>query len=157
MGEDLPSEQPPQRKASVRHDDEEFSSNEFIRYAQSARTRKQMAAAAIDSSLVSELSMSLCTQPSPEAHGVQTPEPVTLNIYNLGGSSCSRSLNALLKPFGTGAFHCGVQVYDREWSFSDTSTGEGDGVFPVVPGSVKVMLTANLFTWAKFTCHRGTS
>jgi len=49
-----------------------------------------------------------------------SPEPVILNIYNVGTSSGSRVLNALLQPLGTGLFHCGVEVYGREWSYADS-------------------------------------
>mmetsp|Transcript_120633 Transcript_120633/g.341750 ORF Transcript_120633/g.341750 Transcript_120633/m.341750 type:complete len:214 (+) Transcript_120633:116-757(+) len=48
-------------------------------------------------------------------------EPVILNIYNLGTSGRGEVLNQILKPLGMGAFHCGVQLYNLEWSFSDTS------------------------------------
>merc|ERR1712224_173767 len=42
-------------------------------------------------------------------------------------------LNALLKPLGTGAFHCGVEVYGIEWSYSDTTSGQGEGIFTSKP------------------------
>mmetsp|Transcript_10414 Transcript_10414/g.21049 ORF Transcript_10414/g.21049 Transcript_10414/m.21049 type:complete len:206 (-) Transcript_10414:115-732(-) len=41
-----------------------------------------------------------------------------LNIYDLGMSSGTRLVNALLGPLGTGVFHCGVEVYGREWSYA---------------------------------------
>lgn len=40
---------------------------------------------------------------------------VTLHVYDLGAI---RSLNKVLRPAGTGAFHCGVEVYGREWSYA---------------------------------------
>jgi len=49
------------------------------------------------------------------------PVKVTLHVYDAGDSRVVRGLNAFLKHFGTGAFHCGVEVYDLEWSFADTS------------------------------------
>jgi len=45
------------------------------------------------------------------------PVPVTLHIYNLGGKT--QAVNSILRKLGTGAFHCGVEVYGVEWSFSD--------------------------------------
>lgn len=58
---------------------------------------------------------------------------VTLHVYNIGTASIGRVLNRILKPLGTGAFHCGVEIYGCEWSYSDTTTGTGDGVFPSRP------------------------
>jgi len=54
---------------------------------------------------------------------------VTLNIYDIGTSSVGQALNSVLRHFGTGAFHCGVEVHGCEWSFSDTEDGCGMGVF----------------------------
>lgn len=51
-------------------------------------------------------------------HGsVRQQIPVILNIYDLGKSDETQALNRFLKCLGTGAFHCGVEVYGREWSF----------------------------------------
>jgi len=54
---------------------------------------------------------------------------VVLNIYDIGTSSVGQALNSVLRHFGTGAFHCGVDIYGCEWSFSDTEDGNGMGVF----------------------------
>jgi len=59
--------------------------------------------------------------------------PVTLHIYNVGRTRLGRFLNGLLKPLGTGIFHCGVEVYGYEWSYSNTRSGTGDGVFCCMP------------------------
>jgi len=48
------------------------------------------------------------------------PEPVTLHIYDIG-TSAGPMVNNFLKPLGTGAFHCGVEVHGWEWSYSDVS------------------------------------
>jgi len=45
---------------------------------------------------------------------------VTLNIYNLGTSSEMVAMNQVLRVLGTGAFHCGVEVDGKEWSFEST-------------------------------------
>eukprot|EP00420_Gonyaulax_spinifera_P020973 CAMPEP_0197917466 /NCGR_PEP_ID=MMETSP1439-20131203/83880_1 /TAXON_ID=66791 /ORGANISM="Gonyaulax spinifera, Strain CCMP409" /LENGTH=215 /DNA_ID=CAMNT_0043539543 /DNA_START=1 /DNA_END=645 /DNA_ORIENTATION=- len=42
-------------------------------------------------------------------------------------------LNGLLRQLGTGVFHCGVEVFGDEWSYSDTMSGAGDGIFCSVP------------------------
>eukprot|EP00435_Cladocopium_sp_Y103_P027015 s478_g6.t1 len=38
-------------------------------------------------------------------------------VYDLDGSAEIFVLNQLLRPLGTGIFHCGVQVLGQEWSF----------------------------------------
>lgn len=62
-------------------------------------------------------------------------ELVTLNIYDLGESSQVKTLNRFLQRFGTGAFHCGVEVFGREWSYSDMGDGPNawTGVFGCLP------------------------
>mmetsp|Transcript_9426 Transcript_9426/g.25054 ORF Transcript_9426/g.25054 Transcript_9426/m.25054 type:complete len:231 (+) Transcript_9426:63-755(+) len=51
-------------------------------------------------------------------------ERVLLRVYDLGQSSITRGYNSVAK--NCGAFHTGVQIYGREWSFGmtmDNSTG----------------------------------
>lgn len=43
-------------------------------------------------------------------------EAVWLHIYDVAGNT-ARALNNLIRPVGTGAFHAGVEVFRREWSF----------------------------------------
>jgi len=55
---------------------------------------------------------------------------VTLHIYDVGrledlGPSGVQALNRCLRPLGTGAFHCGVEVFGQEWSFRSDSRGTG--------------------------------
>jgi len=59
----------------------------------------------------------------------QAPVQVMLHVYDIGTGGGGRAINQLLRPLGTGIFHCGVEVYGQEWSYSDTTTGAGDGVF----------------------------
>jgi len=59
------------------------------------------------------------------------PVPVTLHVYDLGVGREMQVMNTVLSRFGTGAFHCGVEVYGREWSFQYSS--KGTGVFQVAP------------------------
>jgi len=53
--------------------------------------------------------------------------PVILHIYNLGRTATLQATNGVLRALGSGVFHCGVEVYQREWSYEDT------GVFCVEP------------------------
>jgi len=57
---------------------------------------------------------------------------VTLRVYNLGKSSEVRHINRILRALGTGAFHCGVEVYGREWSYRGNSSS-ATGVFSCRP------------------------
>jgi len=54
------------------------------------------------------------------------PVPVTLHIYNVGTLTQTAMVNKLLRKLGTGAFHCGVEVYGTEWSYSDITVAPGD-------------------------------
>lgn len=54
--------------------------------------------------------------------------PVTLHIYDLGRSSTVQVVNGVLRALGAGgAFHCGVEVHRREWSY------EASGIFCCKP------------------------
>mmetsp|Transcript_119645 Transcript_119645/g.333929 ORF Transcript_119645/g.333929 Transcript_119645/m.333929 type:complete len:241 (-) Transcript_119645:110-832(-) len=61
------------------------------------------------------------------------PAHVTLHIYNVGTSGGAKRLNGLLRKLGTGVFHCGVEVFGGEWSYSDTMSGAGDAIFCSLP------------------------
>eukprot|EP00930_Biecheleria_cincta_P053423 TRINITY_DN38925_c0_g1_i1.p1 TRINITY_DN38925_c0_g1~~TRINITY_DN38925_c0_g1_i1.p1 ORF type:complete len:272 (-),score=59.21 TRINITY_DN38925_c0_g1_i1:115-897(-) len=56
---------------------------------------------------------------------------VTLHIYDVTGSAAVREMNKLLLAVGTGAFHGGVEVYGKEWSYGYAD--EGSGVFCCTP------------------------
>lgn len=43
--------------------------------------------------------------------------PVRVNVYDLGLLSGSLNINQVLRPLGTGAFHCGIEVYWFEVSY----------------------------------------
>jgi len=58
---------------------------------------------------------------------------VFLNIYDIGTSPHVQLVNTCLHGLGTGLFHCGVEVYELEWSYAATRTGAGTGVFFTVP------------------------
>lgn len=59
-------------------------------------------------------------------------EPVHLNVYDLGTSWRGKALNHLLRPLGLGAFHCGVEIFGVEWSFSVDPKDVG-GIFQCEP------------------------
>jgi len=46
-------------------------------------------------------------------------------------------LNRVLKNMGSGVYHCGVEVFGKEWSFADTESGQGNGVFECPPRKCK--------------------
>uniref|UniRef100_A0A7S0F9U2 PPPDE domain-containing protein n=1 Tax=Pyrodinium bahamense TaxID=73915 RepID=A0A7S0F9U2_9DINO len=56
----------------------------------------------------------------PRSDALAYPTPVTLHVYNCGKSSELMAANAVLRVLGTGAFHCGVEVHDREWGYEST-------------------------------------
>jgi len=72
-------------------------------------------------SLVSQLPAKpadLASYDSPSASWAR-PLSVKLHVYDVGMSSSLGLLNKLLRPIGSGAFHCGVEVLGAEWSFTD--------------------------------------
>jgi len=50
-----------------------------------------------------------------------TSSKVTLHVYDF----LEQGLNGMLRQVGTGGFHCGVEVYGKEWSFRRTLLGTG--------------------------------
>mmetsp|Transcript_102203 Transcript_102203/g.256246 ORF Transcript_102203/g.256246 Transcript_102203/m.256246 type:complete len:174 (-) Transcript_102203:184-705(-) len=57
---------------------------------------------------------------SPKWTPVAERIPVTLNVYDVEVSCEIFVLNRALRPLGSGAFHVGVEVIGREWSFQGT-------------------------------------
>mmetsp|Transcript_85309 Transcript_85309/g.275318 ORF Transcript_85309/g.275318 Transcript_85309/m.275318 type:complete len:208 (-) Transcript_85309:79-702(-) len=81
-----------------------------------------------------------CTREQGLEGGARTAEelvPVTLHVYDIGSGGGGSALNRLLKPLGLGAFHCGVEVHQWEWSYSDISDVRPSttGVFSGLPRS----------------------
>jgi len=68
----------------------------------------------------------------PRAYLPNSDNQVYLHVYDLGTSGEGQALNSVLKALGTGAFHCGVEVYGKEWSFRGRICG-GTGVFSSRP------------------------
>eukprot|EP01102_Stenamoeba_stenopodia_P017627 TRINITY_DN6355_c0_g1_i1.p1 TRINITY_DN6355_c0_g1~~TRINITY_DN6355_c0_g1_i1.p1 ORF type:complete len:351 (-),score=81.50 TRINITY_DN6355_c0_g1_i1:67-1119(-) len=57
---------------------------------------------------------------------------VTAHIYDVGTRSSVRKFNLITESlFHSGAYHAGIEVYGREWSFQKTDTGTG--LFPCEP------------------------
>merc|ERR1712060_195679 len=77
-----------------------------------------------------------CSRSSSDAREtVSITAPVTLHVYDVGLNTGS-VVNRFLKPLGTGAFHCGVEVHGWEWSYSDIADPRyqaGTGIFPCRP------------------------
>lgn len=65
--------------------------------------------------------------------------PVCLSVYDLGTSIAVSGVNDALRLLGTGLFHIGVDVYNKEWSYAVEVTEHGTiasgvtGVFWCVP------------------------
>jgi len=57
--------------------------------------------------------------------------PVTLHIYEVADRGL-QLVNVLVRPTGTGAFHTGVEVHGKEWSFGSKSD-RGTGIFSCRP------------------------
>lgn len=61
---------------------------------------------------------------------------VMLNVYDLNACYCAPGVNTMLKPMGYGLFHCGVEVYGLESSFSfipDAQDPNHTGIFLCEP------------------------
>jgi len=88
--------------------------------------------------------------------------PVFLHLYDLGTSCAGQALNQLLRPLGSPAFHCGVEVFRHEWSYcfltKDGECYEGSGVFSSKPRecdghtySQSIRVGSTLFSQAMFS------
>ena len=58
---------------------------------------------------------------------------VVLHIYDVSQQSATKYLNKVLQKGGTGAYHAGVEVYGKEWSFGFTDNAEDSGLFHSEP------------------------
>lgn len=63
--------------------------------------------------------------------------PVFVHLYDLGTTCAGQALNTILRPLGTPALHCGVEIFDSEWSYcfltKDGRAYEGSGIFTSTP------------------------
>ncbi|CAK0825078.1 unnamed protein product, partial [Prorocentrum cordatum] len=75
----------------------------------------------------------------PDAAPLAALAPVTLHLYDVTGSGAVRHLNGLFTRagMGVGAFHAGVEIFQREWSFGFCEGG-GSGVFDCQPRGCSV-------------------
>lgn len=71
------------------------------------------------------------TLPQEMVWAAHVSAPVTLHIYDVGTKT--KVINSLLRPLGAGIFHTGVEIFGREWTFADTESGIGSGVFSSRP------------------------
>lgn len=56
-----------------------------------------------------------------------------LHVYDLGLGFGAAVANKVLRPLGSGVFHCGVEVYGTEWSYGGSDESWESGVFPCKP------------------------
>merc|ERR1719215_2289159 len=49
--------------------------------------------------------------------------PVTLHIYDVVDHTAVVAANKVLRMFGSGAFHVGIEVFGREWSYGGLPAG----------------------------------
>mmetsp|Transcript_107695 Transcript_107695/g.214001 ORF Transcript_107695/g.214001 Transcript_107695/m.214001 type:complete len:239 (+) Transcript_107695:74-790(+) len=75
----------------------------------------------------------ICGAEVPEA--LSLPASVILHVYDVTTNLDVVAINRVLRPIGSGAFHCGVEVYGKEWSFRRSSNSENTGIFWVQPQS----------------------
>lgn len=73
-------------------------------------------------------------QATPEARVVTV---VLLNVYNIGQSCGGKAVNGMLRPLGTGFFHCGVEIFGREWSYGEAPASMSTGIFWCWPRNCK--------------------
>jgi len=121
------------QEESVIYDPSETGANEHSPESWDTETRDQIIMGGPCTSRTSSRQRFSSPPPVKWSRGSFQSVPVTLHVYNIGTASVGRALNRILKPLGTGVFHCGVEVYGCEWSYSDTTTGLGDGVFASRP------------------------
>merc|ERR1719188_2075814 len=74
------------------------------------------------------IGMMTCMRQPPHVAVTCRPEPVRLQVYDLGPFGDVKSLNPMLRAAGVGgAYHVGVEVYGREWSFYRRGNGHLPG------------------------------
>mmetsp|Transcript_124869 Transcript_124869/g.249348 ORF Transcript_124869/g.249348 Transcript_124869/m.249348 type:complete len:257 (-) Transcript_124869:79-849(-) len=69
----------------------------------------------------------------PRIPSVVAPAEVTLHVYSVGTTRSTQIMNCILWRLGTGFYHCGVEVFGNEWSFSGSPSIARDGIFCSVP------------------------
>ncbi|CAK0828337.1 unnamed protein product [Prorocentrum cordatum] len=85
--------------------------------------------------------------------GAEAAATVTLHVYDLEKAG---TMNALLRPMGTGAYHCGVQIFGWEWSYGSSSGGgcSRTGIFTVRPGSSGQLVDSIVLGSTPLSQHR---
>eukprot|EP00927_Polykrikos_kofoidii_P061527 TRINITY_DN56365_c0_g1_i1.p1 TRINITY_DN56365_c0_g1~~TRINITY_DN56365_c0_g1_i1.p1 ORF type:complete len:252 (-),score=46.16 TRINITY_DN56365_c0_g1_i1:54-809(-) len=64
--------------------------------------------------------------------GASVSAKVTIHVYSVGSTEGHKILGKVLNAVGTGAYHCGVEVFGQEWSYGQTM-GDCTGLFVCVP------------------------
>jgi hypothetical protein len=67
-----------------------------------------------------------------EQNNSKVASPVVLHIYDVSKRDVVKKMNSVLTSIGTGAFHAGVEVHGREYSFG--ATDHGSGIVACQPG-----------------------
>mmetsp|Transcript_66985 Transcript_66985/g.160478 ORF Transcript_66985/g.160478 Transcript_66985/m.160478 type:complete len:355 (-) Transcript_66985:70-1134(-) len=65
--------------------------------------------------------------------GCVAKTPVVLHIYDLTRNESAKNVNSVLTALGAGAYHAGVEVYGKEWSFGCEAEEGESGIFSVPP------------------------
>jgi len=58
---------------------------------------------------------------------------VSVHIYDVNGIALVQNFNSLLYPLGLGAYHAGVEIFAKEYSFAYRGPGSVTGVFACSP------------------------
>lgn len=77
------------------------------------------------------------TMPSEDSGTSQGPAKVTLHCYDFFKTNQGQALNGVLRKIGAGAFHCGVEVYGREWTYCGVSCGGTSGIYWITPKTAR--------------------
>mmetsp|Transcript_46207 Transcript_46207/g.90994 ORF Transcript_46207/g.90994 Transcript_46207/m.90994 type:complete len:201 (-) Transcript_46207:511-1113(-) len=72
--------------------------------------------------------------PHPSYRKPNCPRSCVLHVYDVSNSETVAAVNQIIKPFGAGAYHSGLEIYGAEWSFGGTEDGSS-GIFCLPPTS----------------------
>merc|ERR1719401_705601 len=58
---------------------------------------------------------------------------VVVHIYDVNGIALVQNFNSWLYPLGLGAYHAGVEIFNKEYSFAYRGSSSVTGVFACAP------------------------